>query len=101
MPGRPPGPSPHLEPLDSPAQVGIERTDQKVVVVVHADEGVDLDPEAPGQFGEPTEEPAAAVAGADDAFAAVAAVDDVVPPAGNEHATRPGPAGCFTGLDLM
>jgi hypothetical protein len=38
----------------------------------HPDEGVDHDPEAPGQFAEPTEEPAPAGVGAEDALAAVA-----------------------------
>jgi hypothetical protein len=69
--------------------------------VVHPHEGVHPNPEAPGQSAEPTEETAAVVVGAEDAFAAVAAVDDVVPAVGNEHAPRPGHDGCFTGLDLM
>jgi hypothetical protein len=50
---------------------------------------------------EPTEETAAVVVGAEDAFAAVAAVDDVVPAAGIEHAQRPGHAASPTALDSM
>ena len=72
--------------MDGAAEVRIPRTEEKVVVIVHQHERMHRHPEAFGEFGQAAEEAAPIVVGAEDAFAAVAPIDDMVPAVGHPHA---------------
>jgi len=70
-------------PRDGAAEVRIPGTEEEMVMVVHQHERVHRHREAPGEFGKPAEEAAPIVVRAEDASAAIASVDDMVPAMGH------------------
>ena len=76
------------QPRADAAQVRIPGTEKEMVMVVHQHERVNRHREAPGEFGKTAEEAEAIVVRAEDAFAAIAAVEDTAPAMGHPDAKR-------------
>jgi len=79
-----------LKPLDGPAQIGLPKPDQQVIMIVHEHEGMDFKTESLGQFGDATEESPTVFVTAENSFPAVTSVDHMVPASRHHDSQRSG-----------